>query len=262
MSLSEIIAGVADHEKTLTVLNPADSEVVADLRAHLGERNVRVVAEATASATPRNIAVLTRDGTFLTAAGLDDLPALLGGPPVETGSAGGDVSTDADGPIETPSTRPILDFLDEELFASHDRRTMLAATEEIEDRAWRVGDGSLHAGFQRFSNLVPRIPAYERLAERLDVHAYATPDGPVPDHEGFALHIERSSEIESTWFVVFDGAGEDASKCALVAEERDGGEPEGGREESGFYGFWTYDPVTVDWILDHLRETYGLVEPP
>jgi hypothetical protein len=39
-------------------------------------------------------------------------------------------------------------------------------------------------------------------------------------------------------------------------------EPEGGREESGFYGFWTYDPVTVDWILDHLRETYGLVEPP
>jgi hypothetical protein len=34
----------------------------------------------------------------------------------------------------------------------------------------------------------------------------------------------------------------------LLAEER---------EPGGFYGFWSYDPETVDDVIDYLTERYG-----
>jgi DICT domain-containing protein len=142
--------------------------------------------------------------------------------------------------------------MDETMFTSWSIEQMVAASREIEDRAWRVGEGSLHAGFQYLSTLRGELPVYERLGSKnLDVHAYAAPDEDPPEHEGFTLHIERAEEIEKSWFVVFDGDGVDENKCALLAEER---------EPRKFYGFWTYDPDTVDWIIDHLESTYGVLE--
>ena len=73
----------------------------------------------------------------------------------------------------------------------------------------------------------------------------------MPRHDtDLTIHVERSDEIRESWFVVYDGGGVDVNKCALVAEER---------EPRSFYGFWTYDPETVDWLLEYLSETYGLV---
>jgi len=43
----------------------------------------------------------------------------------------------------------------------------------------------------------------------------------------------------------------DAPVRALLAEER---------EPRAFYGFWTYDAATVEWIVDHLRSHYGVLE--
>jgi DICT domain-containing protein len=117
-----------------------------------------------------------------------------------------------------------------------------------------MGKGALHSGFQTLSILEPQMDVYTRLAENegLDVHAYAAPDTDVPSHDtDLTIHVERSDEIRRSWFVVYDGAGIDVNKCALLAEERD---------PRTFYGFWTYDPDTVDWILDYLETAYGLVE--
>lgn len=61
------------------------------------------------------------------------------------------------------------------------------------------------------------------------------------------IHPAASDEIATSWCVAFDGAGLDHEKCALLVEERTPG---------GFYGFWTYDPGTVDYIVDHLSSTY------
>jgi DICT domain-containing protein len=236
MSLTELIAGVEDHEMTLTVYN-ADSGVADDLRERFADRNL-VVAEGETDDGPREYLVLSEGEQFLTATAVD-----------EVFDRGDDSELHFDGEQRSG----ILDHLDETMFTSYDPGQMVAASREIEDRAWRIGAGQLHAGFQHVSTIEGEMDVYEQLATKrdLDVHAYGYPDTGVPDHEGFTIHVERTDEIATTWFVVYDGAGVDSNKCALLAEER---------EPREFYGFWTYDPSTVDWIVDHLVSTYGLVE--
>ncbi|WP_136717813.1 DICT sensory domain-containing protein [Halorientalis salina] len=269
MSLSELIAGVENHEKTLTVFN-ADESVTAELRDQFADRNVTVESESTPSGKPGEFVTISEDGEVLTATSIADLKSMLADEDAAIGLS------------ESPY-RSLLEYLDETMFTSWSIDQMVAASREIEDRAWRVGEGEIHAGFQYLSTLRGELPVYERLgSKRLDVHAYAVPDEDPPKNRGFTLHIERAEEIERSWFVVFDGGesamarapddGEaeshpgrsgghrsdtgdrnaaDDNKCALLAEER------APRE---FYGFWTYDPDTVDWILDYLDSTYGVVE--
>jgi DICT domain-containing protein len=239
MSLTELIAGVEEHEKTLTVFN-GDDDAVAALRDQFHDRNLSVTGERTPSGKPNAFAVLSEDGEFVTAASLEEIR--------------GPESDENDPDFAEEAYRPILDHLDETMFTSYDIGQMVAASREIEDRAWRLGKGSLHSGFQKLSILEDQMDIYEQLAEKgtLDVYAYAVPDTDVPKHDtDLTIHVERTDEIERSWFVVYDGAGIDVNKCALLAEER---------EPRSFYGFWTYDPDTVDWIIDHLESTYGLVE--
>jgi DICT domain-containing protein len=235
MSLAELIAGVEGHEKTLTVYNPADG-AVASLREALSDRNVFVVEEHCRG--PDNFLVLGDDGAFVAAAAVEDI--------VEQPQ-----STEPGFVADT--YRPILDHLDETMFTSYGRQKMMAATREIEDRAWRVGTGELHTGFQHTGNFEPQAEAYRRLAERpdLDVHAYAAPREYQPSADGVEFHLRDTEEIRRSWFVVYDGGGVDDNKCALLAEERG---------DDGFYGFWTYDASTVDYILNHLHTTYSYVE--
>lgn len=236
MSLIELIAGVESQEATLTVVN-GDDDARAALADRFATRNVAVV-EGDLSTRSSGFAVLTRDGDFVTAVGLD---ALLDA----------DERTD---PEFAPETyEPILDELDKTLFTSYSIRDMVAASREIEDRAWRIGSGEVHTGFQTLGNMTDQTEMYDRLAERddLEVHAYGAPEGQVPDATEFSVHVERAAEIRETWFVVYDGDGVDESKCMLLAEEREPGR---------FYGFWSYDPATVDDAIDHLTSTYSLVE--
>ena len=228
MSLRELIEGVEAHEKTLTVFDPASGAVEA-LRAHFEDRNLAVEV-ATSDAGPDGYAVLGAGDEFVSAVAVADLLD-----PTGTGDP----------------YRPILDHLDETMFTSYDRDRMLGASREIEDRAWRVGDGTLHAGFQSPSNVEPQRDAYERMGteEGLDVHVYVAPGEPIDPLSEVTLHVEDCAEIRRSWFVVYDGGGLDEYACALVAEEREGRE--------GFYGFWTYDPVTVEYALGHLEATYA-----
>jgi len=270
MSLIELIAGVEAHEATLTVFN-ADSEVTDDLRAHFADRNVRIVEEQ-AGAGPKGFAVLSRDGAFVTAVTVDELlPGSDGarddepnddepqdGVPADGESADG--VSESEGPADGGQRDgrvggPVLDHLDETMFTSYSRADMVAASREIEDRAWRVGDGELHAGFQTLDVLTGEADTYDLLGEkeRLDVHAYAADEGDAPDVEHYTVHVGETAEIRETWFVAYDGGGYGDAKCALLAEERAPGE---------FYGFWSYDPETVDYIIDYLTERYGESDRP
>lgn len=231
MTLSEVIARVEDHEKALVVVNPTEG-VTEAVREHFDDRNVRV-ERSTMAVGPDDYLVLGADDEFLAAAAVDDL---LDPEPYDPA-------------FDDHTYRPILDALDETMFTSHDRGQMLAASREIEDRAWRVGRGELHAGFQYVGNIERQRTVYERLGgcDGLEVHVYAHADGTTATFEGVSLHCEPVEELRESWFVVFDGDGVDGSKCALLAEER---------EDGLFYGFWTYDPATVDYIVDHLTVTY------
>lgn len=95
----------------------------------------------------------------------------------------------------------------------------------------------------RLTGIVTTTDLTEHLA-----HAY--PDTDLPATEQFTLHPERTEEIERSWFVAYDGGGVPENKCALLAEER----------ADGFYGFWTYGPDTVDYLIDHLTATYVKTE--
>lgn len=141
--------------------------------------------------------------------------------------------------------RALFDLLDGTVFASLDRRRMLAASREVEEHAWRVGAGTLCAGFQTAAAFRRQRRVYERLADEtaLDIHAYAET---VPDDApaGIAFHTEPASVVEGFWFVAFDGSGDDARKCAVVGCQRDA---------ETYTGFWTYDPATVEAVFDAVR---------
>lgn len=240
MSLSELIAGVEAHEQTLTVFN-ADESVTADLRDRFADRNVRVVAEATESGRPGQFLTLSDADNVYTATDIESFYETL---------------EDRDRRLGDDASRTVLDHLDETLFTSWSIDRMVAASREIEDRAWRVGRGSLYAGFQTVSTLSGERDLYERLGDSdVDVHAYAVPDIDPPEDSSFQLHLSRNEEIASSWFVVFDDWSRErdvrSQKCALLAEER---------EPRQFYGFWTYDAATVEYIVDHLETQYGMLE--
>ncbi len=228
MSLPDIIDEVANRRRVLTVIDPSDQSVVTELRDRLQTRNVRVEVDNDTSDHPSDHAVVSDSTTGELLATAD-----LAG--VETGEGLGELAA----------------ALDSTLFTSFDIDRMMGATREVEDRAWRVGDGRLHAGFQRPAAITEQVSVYEDLTTSdLEIHAYAAPSPAVPDLDGVTLHEADTEEINESWFVVFDGGPDRLNACALLAEER------GDDDERRFYGFWTYDPELVARIDRHLTTQY------
>ncbi len=144
----------------------------------------------------------------------------------------------------------LLELLDDTVFRALEKRQLLAASREIEDRAWRVGRGELHTGFQDLSAMKAQKPVYEQLGERgdLSVHVYGRPDWMPDSMRDVWFYPVESEEIGHFWFVVYDGGGDDLNACALLAEETAPDE---------FEGFWTYDPAVVADIRRYVSQTYG-----
>ncbi|AGN02923.1 putative sensor protein [Salinarchaeum sp. Harcht-Bsk1] len=256
MSLDDVIASVERSERTLTVFNPreevrdgdteaggsgattrADSGFVDELSELLVDRNVTVQSTTTTSGRPVNFSVLEMDGVVLATFDVDELHERLAEPSSSVTGLG----------VGTDDSADVLRHLQEATFTSFDRERMLQATREIEDRAFRIGEGDLRAGFQTVDRLLIEQERYVELGKRgLDVTVYATPDRDVDGLSPVTVRATDSAEIATHWFVAFDGGGEPSQECALLAEER----------SDGFYGFWTYDPDVVDWILTHLVDAY------
>ena len=235
MSLRDVIEEVEGREKRLTVFDPPSEAVVADLREYFASQQVRIeVGESDAELAGYAVLSDENDEAVLGAVDLRDL----------------DGSPTA-GPGESRKFEGILEHLADTTFTSYDARQMLAATREVEDRAWRRGRGELHAGFQRTDAVRAQKAVYEDLANKhLDIHVYCVPAPDLPAVEGVTVHEADTPEIRESWFVVYDGGGDPNDACMLLAQER------GDSDERSFYGFWTYDPGTVNRVLDHLRDRY------
>lgn len=239
MDLRESIEWIRHHEKELALFNIEPTDPVPDtLRTYFETQHVEITVRQTASGAPRDVAVLSDATGVLTLVDVSTLREIT-----ETDHTGSDGVGIADATYES-----VLRHLKETTFSSHDTEQLLYASREIEDRARRVGGGSIHAGFQQCSALKQQRQIYADLAHRgLSVHAYGVPDITPPDLGPGHVHAVRRDEIAKTWFVVFDGDGDDSQKTALLAEERD---------ENDFYGAWTYDPGIVDPLLTYLERTY------
>lgn len=232
-SLRAALERIAGRHKTITVYATTPHP---ELVAQFETRNATVVHRPLPAGHEEGFVVITERGEYVGSMSVETLDALTT-PPIAP-------PWDRD-----PGLGRLYDLLGDTLFASFDRRQMLATAREIEDRAWRTGRGTLYTGFQRPAAMQEQIPVYERLAAdtRLDVHVFVHADWNPPGVAGATVHAESAGEIGEFWFVLYDGGGDDDRTCALVAEERSPGV---------YYGFWTYEPDFVDDLLAYVRETY------
>lgn len=239
-SLRDAIEAVERRRKTLEVYTD-DESVAAELAAQFSTRNVAVTHRSLPPTRDAGFVIVRdADERFQGALGLDHFDAVLS-PEIHPPWALAESET---------NHAELFDFLDNTVFTSYDRRQMLAAAREIEERAWRVGDGVLRTGFQRGAALAAQAPVYERLAGRgtLTIELFVADEWDVSLPEAVSVVTDEAPEVGQFWFLVFDGAGSDLNKCALLAEERTPDE---------YYGFWTYDPALVDDLATYLEDTYG-----
>ena len=244
MPLSEVIERVKGNEKTLVVFNPpADSTLVSDLGDYFTTQNVTVTGRRTASGEPEGVVVLQFDDEVLAAVPAEQLDELLAGGALRDTGIG----------IDDTDYHEILQHLKETTFTSYDKGQMIAISHEIEDRALRVDEGRLYTGFQYASKLDDQHDRYRRLGTTgVDIHTFTAPDGTPIEIEGITHHSIDNTEIERSWFVVFDGGGTDSYKTALLATEQ---------APNRFYGFWSDDPGIVDRIGSYLDDAYLKARP-
>lgn len=239
MSFREIIESVNGSRSTLTLFNvEAPPAAVEQVASYLEPQQVRFVTDRTEKGRPTNFVVLHNDDEFVAASDFRDVYTHVD---VETGLH---TVTDLDG-FEYPD---VLRSVDDTTFSEFGKRRMIMASREIEKRAWNVDDGRLYTGFQRLPLVESQQRIYRKLgASPIETHVYGLPTGDVPESVDVHVHGIDSDEIARSWFVLFDGGGDDEEKCGLLAEEVG---------ENVYSGFWTYRAELVDEILAHLAETY------
>lgn len=241
MDLRGCIDYVEQFRKELVLFNVrGDATIAESLADQFGSQNVAITTERTASGAPENVAVLSNRDDVLAVVDVETLRGLC-----DLTATGSPTPGVADAEYDD-----VLGPLKETTFTSRDTEQMLYASREIEDRARRVGRGTIHAGFQSISTIQDQAAIYTDLSRRgVETHVYGCPDTTPPEIGDGHVYPVEADEIAETWFVVFDGAGDDRQKSALVAREEAPGE---------FYGTWTYDPKIVDDVLNHLEATYAI----
>lgn len=246
-ALSEAFDRIEAQRKVLGVY-AGDESVHEALEAQFSTRNVHVEHQPLPSTEDAGFVVIRSiDGEFRGALGIEKLEAILS-PEVHPPWV-----LEDDG-----HTAALFDFLDNTLFTAYDRRQMLVAAREIEERAWRTASGSLYTGFQRAEAFAHQADIYDRLARETDlsIRIFIEDDWVESVHESVTLVTDADAEhggdgggeIGQFWFVIFDGGGSDLRTCGLLAQEVDPGE---------YYGFWTYDPALVGELITYLETRYG-----
>lgn len=232
--LRDTIEAVEDNETTITVYAP---ELDEELVSQFATRNVDVEHESFQT-VPDGFVLVRDDDEVIGSVGLSVLAA-------ESKSS---TTPPWKSEQDRSEYRRFLSLFQETLFSTDDRSQLLATTREIEDRAWRTGQGTLRAGFQSLSDFRDQLSVYETLAEdpTLDVHVYCPPDEAPSDVQGITVHEVSDGDIGNVWMVAFE---DDSSRnsCALLAEER---------SPDRYYGFWTYDREFVSELIAYLDSTY------
>lgn len=230
MSFTEIIADVESRRKRLSVFTHRPEFDLAD---RLGSRHVEVEFEPLPGPESGEFVVVSEGEEYVGSVSLAALDHLLSPAIHDPGTR---AHAEAD-------LRYLLDLLGDTVFSSLDRRRLLAAAREIEDRAMRVGRGTIAVGFQRLSAMEAQLPVYLELGGivGLDVHVIGAADRDPPEMPGITTHPATEPDVTETWFMAFDGGGDPWYECGLVARQID---------EARYEGFWTYDPSLVDRIFD------------
>ncbi len=238
-----MIDQVVGQPRSIRVYSP---DPVPEITDHFKTAMVSV-EHVPLSASAGSEFITVREGeTFLGGASLDTVRKLVDPP----------VSEPWDEDRRASSYRELLDLLADVTFVGFDRRQMLAVSREIEDRAWRIDDGELHATFTAAEALDDQLAVYEQLATRvgLAVHVYVPDDEDLPSPSGVVVHPVDPAAIDDVWSVAYLG-GDPVHATVLIGEE-------GGAEVSaatgtgdeppppGFAGVWTDDQEKVEAVIE------------
>lgn len=200
-ALRDAITEIEQHRKTIEVYSPT-ADPADEIADQFDTKNVSVHHTPLPSDTEEGF-IIVRDanGGFLGSLGLDTFEAMLS-PEIQPPWVLAESDTEY---------AEIFDFLDNTVFSSYNRRQMLVAAREIEERAWRLGIGRLYTGFQDAAALQAQTDVYERLEdhEELSIQLYLSAEWEVDVSERLSVHAESTDEIGAFWFVIYDGGGSD-----------------------------------------------------
>ncbi|MFB6270578.1 MAG: DICT sensory domain-containing protein [Halobacterium sp.] len=226
MSLEDVLDAARERRKTLAVhgANPGD------LPDRFESRNVDVVAgDDPPGGVDDPYVTVDEDGDFQAAVSLAAIRSYFD-------------RQSADERVPSSAEHALHELLDDSVFASLSTRQLTKTAVEFEDRAYRTGRGTLHAGFQTWTAFREQADRYERMAREtdLDVEVYLEPgDGGQSVADGVTVHETTHRDVGEYWFVVYDG-GDTDQQCALVAQQTG---------SDAFEGVWTYDPSLVETAL-------------
>jgi len=190
---------------------------------------------------------------------VESRPLPAGGPDpfleiIVGGEVVGTIATEAiDGLLEPPIRRHpehdkvtsgyqvLFEIFDQTVFSAMNRRELLAVSREIEDRAFRVGNGILRVSFQTLSTFESRTEVYRTLGAEttLDIHIYDVEDWTPPAITGITYHTDEAVSVNSYWVLAFDGGSDVTQACGLVAKEH----------SDEYTGFWTNDASMAETIV-------------
>lgn len=223
-----LLARVRETDHRFTVYAD-DSAVTVD--GWFATHSVDVDRRPLPSGVPAPFLAVERDGEFAGVLPLETVEQLPEPPMVRPESHGG----------LSPAYAALFELLDETVYTSMKPRELTAISREIEERARRVGTGTLHVGFQRLPVFRSELPEYQRLAATdLDVHVYGVGEWTPPDIPGVSYHACSDDQLRRHWVLTFDDGGH---TCGLLARE----------EDDGYTGFWTDDSATVAAIRRRLE---------
>jgi len=162
-----------------------------------------------------------------------------------------------EGLLEPPIVRPderdgisegyrvLFEILEKTVITGMSRRELLAVSREIEDRAFRVGEGILRVSFQTLSTFKSQTDVYRTLVTDtdLEIHIYGIEDWTPPAIKGITYHGEEAERFKPYWALAYDGGPDSTQACGLVAKEL----------SDGYTGFWTNDSAIVEEIATRLN---------
>ncbi|MEF8806506.1 DUF7504 family protein [Natronomonas sp.] len=231
-SLGALVRRIEATRLTLSVYNP-DGTDLGPLRTRMDRLNITLESIETPK-VPDGVAMLHRDGEFLVAEPLGTLLSSLSLDELQE---------------QESELSPIVDHVDSTVtgLSGVKKPLLIRASRMFELLAYRTGQGTLHAGFQKLSRFaddeyVTRL--YENIVgSGVDARLYGAPDATI-SVDGIEVIEDESEEITDSWFVVFEGGGRSG---ALLCEER---------EPKSYHGFWTRRPELVEETASYLEATY------
>lgn len=242
------IDDLESQRRRLVVVNGSEDGARIDDIVDYFDRFELETSSVRASGLPDAFLVLTDGDACLGAVGVNDLHDYL------FDSLDGD---GLDGFAEDTRQRPVVEaflaHLDENVYSlSGERRLPLVCVSQLlESRAWRRGEGELHAGFQSFARFEQSPSTWRRYRKIADTDvettAYGRPEWEPDDWGPITAYADEGGEqLADYWFVVYDGP-ERGDDGALLARETEAGR---------YTGFWTFDSETVAELCETLVADY------